>query len=295
MIKNVIFISMFAFSFIQAQTYCAGDQISIDDQNASHIVGGAIEGYEEGSEFRLADWNGDLNGGNYSVIFIDMSASWWGPCASNAPIVDGLEEQFAEAGVKFVTSLSDSGQPYSCEQWQSTFGNSDIPLVVDENQSSTGMFDLFHDSWNAFPTLAIIDHTMTVRVKPWTLSSNSNTNSCDGSNATIDGFSGGSAADFIQQLVDECGSLCEPCSGTVDSDGDGIADECDDCNNMAGDTNDDMVVDILDIVSVVNIILNGGINSPNYTECQLSDANYNGDNLVNVLDIIQIINLILGN
>ena len=76
MIKNIIFISMFTFSFLQAQTYCAGDQISIDDQNAVHVVGGGIEGYEEGSEFRLADWNGALNGGNYSVIFIDMSASW---------------------------------------------------------------------------------------------------------------------------------------------------------------------------------------------------------------------------
>ena len=198
-------------------------------------------------------------------------------------------------GVKFVTSLSDPGQPYSCESWQTSFGNSEAPLVIDENQSSTGLFSLLHDSWNAFPTFAIIDHTMTVRVKPWTLDSNTNSNSCDGSNATIDGFSGGDTDDFLMQLINECGSLCEPCSGTIDSDGDGIADECDDCNNMSGDPNDDMVVDILDIVSVVNIILNGGANSPNYTDCELADANYNGDTLINVLDIIQIINLILGN
>ena len=31
---------------------------------------------EAGDIFKLADWNGDLNGGNYHVIFIDMSASW---------------------------------------------------------------------------------------------------------------------------------------------------------------------------------------------------------------------------
>ena len=55
-----------------------------------------------------------------------------------------------------------------------------------------------------------------------------------------------------------------------------------------------MILDILDIVNVVNIILNGGINSPDYTECELSNANYNGDSLINVLDIIQIINAILG-
>ena len=156
------------------------------------------------------------------------------------------------------------------------------------------MFSLFHDSWNAFPTFALLDHTMTVRAKPWTLDSNSNTNACDGSNNTVNGWSGGNTTNFIQQLLDECGSLCEECSGTVDSDGDGIADECDDCFNMAGDTNEDAVIDILDIVSVVNIILNGGINSPNYTQCEIENANLNSDGSINVLDIIQIINIILG-
>jgi len=212
-----------------------------------------------------------------------------------APDVDALEEDFSEFGVKFVTSLSDAGQPYSTEQWQSDFGSPTAPLVVDENASSIGMFSLFHDSWNAFPTFALLDHTMTVRAKPWTLSSNSNTSTCDGSNATIDGFSGGNTSNFIQQLVDECGPLCEECSGTVDSDGDGIADECDDCNNMAGDLNDDMVVDILDIVSTVNMVLTGGINSPDFTACEKSDADMTGDGTVNILDVIQIINTVLGN
>ena len=65
-------------------------------------------------------------------------------------------------------------------------------------------------------------------------------------------------------------------------------------NNYNWKMNSNKTIDILDIVSVVNIILNGGVNSPNYTECELSDANYNGDALINVLDIIQIINAILG-
>ena len=75
MIK-IIAILLFSFASLQAQTYCAGDQISLDDQNAVHIVGGGFGDYEAGDEFRLADWNGELNGGNYSIIFIDMSASW---------------------------------------------------------------------------------------------------------------------------------------------------------------------------------------------------------------------------
>ena len=278
---------------MSAQTYCAGDQISIADQNLTHPVGAGTEEYNAGDDFKLADWNGDLNGGNYHVIFIDMSASWWGPCAQNAPIVDGLEEQFVEAGVKFVTSLTDPGQPYSCESWQSTFGNSDAPLVIDENQSSTGMFSLFHDSWNAFPTFVLIDHTMTVRAKPWTLSSNTNSNSCDGTNNTINGWSGGNTANFIQQLVDECGPLCEACSGTVDSDGDGIMDECDDCHNMAGDIDDSLEIDILDIVQVVNMILSGGMNSLQFNDCQLSDGDVDQNGVINILDVILTINLVL--
>ena len=292
--KKIIILSFILnISLMFSQTYCAGDQVSLEDQNLIHVVGAGHGDYEEGSQFSLADFNGELNGGNYSIIFIDMSASWWGPCQSNAPIVDGLEDDWSEFGVKFITSLSDAGQPYSCSEWQSGFGNSEAPLVLDENQSSTGMFGLFHDSWNAFPTFALLDHTMTVRAKPWTLDNNTNSNSCDGSNNTIDGFSGGSTASFIQQLVDECGTLCEGCSGDIDTDGDGLADECDDCLNMSGDVNDDMTLDILDIISTVNIILNGGINSPNYTDCEKVDADFNQNGIINILDVIGIINTIL--
>ena len=74
--KNIVIVIVMCIGFLQAQTYCAGDQISIQDQNAVHIVGAPFAEYEVGDEFRLADWNGDLNGGNYSIIFVDMSASW---------------------------------------------------------------------------------------------------------------------------------------------------------------------------------------------------------------------------
>ena len=100
----------------------------------------------------------------------------------------------------------------------------------------------------------------------------------------------GNTNNFIQQLVDECGTLCEPCSGTEDSDGDGIADECDDCHNMSGDVNDDIVIDVLDIVLTVNMILSPGQSS----ECAFSDADIDGNTIVNILDVIQIINFVIG-
>jgi len=74
--KIIIFSFILSISLVFSQTYCAGDQISEADQNLIHVVGAGDEDYEIGNEFRLADWNGDLNGGNYHVIFVDMSASW---------------------------------------------------------------------------------------------------------------------------------------------------------------------------------------------------------------------------
>ena len=207
--------------------------------------------------------------------------------------MDANEAYWAEQNpaVVFIMGLQDLNQPYSCEQWGNQ-GVSGAPVIIEHDGH---LFDLFHDSWNAFPTYVLIDHNMQVRAKPWTYDSNSNTNSCDGNNATMPGFGGGDTDDFLQYLVDECGSLCEECSGTVDSDGDGIADECDDCNNLSGDLNDDMVVDILDIVTTVNIILTGGMNSLDYTDCEKSDADFDGNGTINILDVIQIINLVLGN
>ena len=74
--KKIFICTLFIFSFMSAQTYCAGDQISIAHQNEEHVVGAGYEDYDIGDTFKLADWNGDLNGGQYHVIFIDMSASW---------------------------------------------------------------------------------------------------------------------------------------------------------------------------------------------------------------------------
>jgi hypothetical protein len=86
-------------------------------------------------------------------------------------------------------------------------------------------------------------------------------------------------------------SLCSACTGTVDSDGDGLLDECDDCFNMSGDLNEDMLTDVLDIVSLVNIILNV---TTDPSSCTSLNADFNSDGIINVQDIILVINSILG-
>ncbi len=54
---------------------------------------------------------------------------------------------------------------------------------------------------------------------------------------------------------------------------------------MAGDLNGDEVLNVLDIIIMVNVILNGTFNA---------DADMNGDGSINILDVVQLVNLILG-
>lgn len=74
--NKYLLIILLSFGLNYAQTYCAGDQVSLSHQNATHPVGAPYDDYQVGDDFKLADWNGDLNGGQYHIIFIDMSASW---------------------------------------------------------------------------------------------------------------------------------------------------------------------------------------------------------------------------
>ena len=74
---GIILVLLSSFSRLFSQNpYCAGEQISISHQNLDHEVCAGFEDYQTGDTFRLADYNGELNGGNYHIIFIDMSASW---------------------------------------------------------------------------------------------------------------------------------------------------------------------------------------------------------------------------
>ena len=66
----IVVISSFALC-----SYSVGQTISINDQQLTREVCYGSE-YEIGDDFSLYDLNGDYNGGNYHVIFFDMSATW---------------------------------------------------------------------------------------------------------------------------------------------------------------------------------------------------------------------------
>lgn len=70
------FLIIFLFSIFISQTYDIGDQISIADQNIELNICYGASDHNVHNQFELADLNGDLNGGDYYVIMIDISAAW---------------------------------------------------------------------------------------------------------------------------------------------------------------------------------------------------------------------------
>ena len=73
---NLILIIL-SFSF----AYEVGETISIYNQNKELDICYAAElDTDNDGIFSLAEYNGDLNGGQYFITLIDMSATWCGPC-----------------------------------------------------------------------------------------------------------------------------------------------------------------------------------------------------------------------
>ena len=68
-----------------------------------------------------------------------------------------------------------------------------------------------------------------------------------------------------------------------------IYDLLDISNNIQGDINQDSLVNVLDIVSLVSFILG----SQNPTELEIIYSDINSDSFINVLDVVMLVNLIL--
>ena len=69
---SIIILSLLIGS-ASASVYNVGDQISGSHQNISFPV---CYGDYPDNNLSLSDFNGELNGGDWSVIWISMSATW---------------------------------------------------------------------------------------------------------------------------------------------------------------------------------------------------------------------------
>ena len=73
MINSIIYILLFSFIF---PVYNVGETITDVDQSIVLNVCDQTSDYNIGDEVRISDWNGAVNGGDYHVIWLEMSASW---------------------------------------------------------------------------------------------------------------------------------------------------------------------------------------------------------------------------
>ena len=72
-----ILLNIILFStFILSGFYQEGEYVSEEHQNLIKETCYAGNGYVDGDTWKLADWNGELNGGHYNIVYIEMAASW---------------------------------------------------------------------------------------------------------------------------------------------------------------------------------------------------------------------------
>ena len=152
---NILFIT---FSFA---AYNVGDYINDNHLNQEFDLCYPTSNSNNGS-IKLADYNGNTNGGDYHVLVIDMSATWCGPCQSLIPLFDELQQNYSNNNyVELFIALSDLNQPYSCSQW-GNLGTTGIPNIIDD--TGYPIFNMFNTG-SSFPSLVMIDHEMKVHYK----------------------------------------------------------------------------------------------------------------------------------
>ena len=74
--KKSILTFLAAFGLMYASVYDVGDIVSDTHQNITKSTCFAGNEYDSNENWKLADWNGATNGCHYTVIFIEMSATW---------------------------------------------------------------------------------------------------------------------------------------------------------------------------------------------------------------------------
>ncbi|MDP7040573.1 MAG: hypothetical protein QGI45_15560, partial [Myxococcota bacterium] len=90
------------------------------------------------STFQFSDLDHQNNGGEKYVTVLAIAASWCPGCFQETPSLANLEDTFAgNDRVRFVYTLYDPGQPYSCTQWGNlyTYGDPDKkPFIITETE-----------------------------------------------------------------------------------------------------------------------------------------------------------------
>ena len=77
--NKIVSIFLFGMIFLSSllAAYTVGEQISISDQQINmNICNGSEPNGNTDQQMSLYDYNGEYNGGDYYIIYLEMSASW---------------------------------------------------------------------------------------------------------------------------------------------------------------------------------------------------------------------------
>ena len=148
-------------------------------------------------------------------------------------------------------AYADPGQPYSCTQWGNMPDGGSCQIIEDTGYDIHTLYNLD----NYFPSTIFITHEMQIYDK-------------------MNNAGSWSIGSRIDQMLEDCGALC--------LDGG--------CSTSAGDVNEDEILNIQDLITMVNHILGSSL----LMDCGLEAADMNADTIVNIQDLISLVNAILG-
>ena len=230
------------------------------------------------------DWSLYEEGAN-KVTWINLFTSWWPSCQTEAPQTETIWQEFIAENETYVNVIANGfdWSSYSCEGWASTFGIT-YP-ILDGGSSGGEAWELYGDGY--IPHNVVLDHNYEVLY----------TSSGYSEGAILDAIALGLS--YIPRDLDQDGILdsIDNCIDVqnydqLDTDGDGMGDACDQCDNLVftgGNVDGNGTIDIFDVLFLVDILIGSGT----YI-CAEEAGDITQDGHLNVLDVIGLVQLILG-
>ena len=172
---------------------------------------------------------------------------------------------------------------YSCEGWANAFGIT-YP-ILDGGSSGGEAWELYGDGY--IPHNVVLDHNYEVL---YTASGYSEGAILDAIELGLSYIPRDEDQDGIMDSIDNCIDVQN--YDQLDTDGDGLGDVCDQCDNLVftgGNVDGNGTVDIFDVMFLVDILLGTGT----YI-CAEEAGDITQDGYLNILDVIGLIQLILG-